>query len=272
MSDFFESDFGDALSLAGRRKRYAAYLADWFADVALALSPKRRALRRQADAAPERRVLIVGVEVPGRPDDIHRVTRALATSRHEVTVSLVPMGDRGKFANIDAAIAAASAPLAHFDWLVVTDDDIAFAPGFLDDYLAIATAADLSLSQPAHRALSFTTFEMTRRNAFSLARETRFVEIGPLTVIRANAFADLVPFPASRYCWGIDLLWSALSQRKGWKMGVVDGAPVGHLRPVGASYDIAAATDEGRAMLSAYGIAYNRVDVIGPGRRVLGLF
>ena len=49
------------------------------------------------------------------------------------------MADRGKFENIDLAIRQAP-PLERFDWLVVTDDDIAFAAGFLDDLLMVAEA------------------------------------------------------------------------------------------------------------------------------------
>ena len=132
-------------------------------------------------------MLIVGVEVPSRKDDIHAVlARLQRRSRHRIETSVVPMADRGKFANIDAAIRAAPAPLATFDWLIATDDDIAFHGPFLDDLIALAEAADLSLAQPAHAIGSHTTYSITRRRPGSLVRRTRFVEIGPLTLVTAG--------------------------------------------------------------------------------------
>jgi hypothetical protein len=68
-------------------------------------------------------------------------------------------------------------------------------------------------------------------------RETRFVEIGPLTAFGRRAAAELLPFPELRYGWGLDLHWAALAAERGWRLGVVDATPVRHeLATVGSAY------------------------------------
>ena len=60
----------------------------------------------------------------------------------------------------------------------------------------------------------------------------------------------LVPFPALRYGWGLDVHWAAVALERGWPIGVVDATPIGHtLRPAGDAYPRAAAEAEARAFL-----------------------
>jgi hypothetical protein len=184
-------------------------------------------------------------------------------------VSIAPMGDRGKFANADVAITAAGAPLDSFDWLIVADDDIAFEPGFLDDFIAASEAAGLSIAQPAHRFDSYANFGLTHRRWGALVRETRFVEIGPLTAFRRDTFADLIPFPTSRWCYGIDVYWASVAEAKGWRMGVVDATPIRHLRPVAKAYDAAGAITEGRELLERFGVSVDPDRILGRGRVAL---
>lgn len=266
MSDFFETHAGNAPALASQSVghwRRRDFLYDW----TVLLGGRMARIRRKARSGPRRRILIVGIEVPSRAADIHETMKRLRhRSRHDVVVSVVPMGPRGKFENIDHAIAAASEPLGAFDWLVVTDDDIAFAKGFLDDLIALAEVADLSVAMPAHAFESHTSYAITKRHRGSLVRETAFVEIGPLTLIRADAFETFVPFPASRWCYGIDVLWGELAERLGLKIGIIDGTPVRHLRPVAAAYDIDEAIEEGRALLRRFNVTRSRDEIFERNR------
>ena len=50
-------------------------------------------------------------------------------------------------------------------------------------------------------------------------RETRFVEIGPVTAFGRAAAAELLPFPELRYGWGLDLHWAAVAAERGWRLG-----------------------------------------------------
>jgi hypothetical protein len=218
-----------------------------------------RILRRETQV---QRVLIAGVEVPSRAGALERIARLLSISSHEVDVSTIAMKPQGKFANVDDALANAPKQISAYDWLVIVDDDVSFHDKFLDRYLALAMAAELDISQPAHRFASYASYEITRRRFGSLVRASHFVEIGPLTVLRATTFAKLLPFPKSRWCWGVDVLWSDIARRQGWRMGIVDAAPVGHMSPVASSYDNDEAVREARAMLEAHGVRLNADEVL----------
>ena len=87
--------------------------------------------------------------------------------------------DRGTFHKINLAVAEYD--IFAFDWLIVTDDDIAFPPDFMDSFPYLATKANLHLCQPAHRFHSFNRFLLTYRGWNSLVRLTNFVESCPIT-------------------------------------------------------------------------------------------
>ncbi|MCW3005838.1 MAG: hypothetical protein JWP17_464, partial [Solirubrobacterales bacterium] len=213
--------------------------------------PARARLKRAARRTPPQRVLALAV---AREDEQHRalfaaLTQDLARSRHHVELATTGPGTRGKFENLDALLDA-HPPTGH-DWLLVLDDDVVLPAGFLDALLAAARRLDLTLAQPAHRLHSHAAWSVTRRHPFATARETAFVEIGPVTLIRADAFSDLLPFPPLRMGWGLDVHWSALARERGWRLGVVDAVPVLHAAaPAGSAYSREAAVAEARAFLT----------------------
>lgn len=269
-SDFFRSHEGTVRALPdSRRERARLHIKDFICNLKTRFSPNLRKIH-DADSGKIYSVLIVGVEVPSRAADIHKtITRLRKSTKHNTTVSIAPMLDRGKFANLDAAIADSPSPLSTFDWLVLTDDDIEFSSRFLDDLIAIAAASDLGLSQPAHAYFSHTTYSITRRRYGSLARRTNFVEIGPLTLVRADLFDALIPSPPSRWCYGIDLLWSVRARQLARRIGIIDGATVRHTRPVAASYNMDEARAEGERLIVAYGVTDNRSDLFGTDEVIL---
>jgi hypothetical protein len=189
-------------------------------------------------------VLVVGIERP--PLALSGELRRSAL--HAVEVVTGPPGDRGKFENLNALLAGRS--LEAVDWLVVADDDVVLPRGFLDRFLALCERYDLRLAQPAHRLASHAAWPVTRRRPASLVRETAFVEIGPVTAFHASTFAALLPFPALRMGWGLDVHWSAVARAHGWPVGVVDATPVLHTIPQAATYPRDAAVAEARAFLA----------------------
>ena len=61
----------------------------------------------------------------------------------------------------------------------------------------------------------------------------------------------LLPFPPLRMGWGLDAHWAALAVTHGWRVGIVDATPIGHVaRPAGDAYSRAEAIDEARAFLA----------------------
>jgi hypothetical protein len=155
----------------------------------------------------------------------------------------------GKFENLNRVIGAAGH--SESDWLLVVDDDVRFPRAFLDRFVAVCEAFRLDLAQPAQTLRSHSAWKVTRRRPASLVRETRFVEIGPVTAFSRRAAAELLPFPELRYGWGLDLHWSALAGQRGWRLGVVDALPVRHESGlVAAGYSRDEAIDEAARFLA----------------------
>ena len=258
-SSFLSGDAGDVTDPWRRAKRSAGEVAYSMLD-AIA-GTRRRAARLAHESRAPRDVLVIGVYRPGSlmPDAL----RALHSDRHDVRIALGStaaadpelrehtIADRlagGKFENLNRLLEA-SAPEP--DWLVVADDDVRLPRAFLDRFVAVCEAFELDLAQPAQTLRSHSAWKVTRRRPGSLVRETRFVEIGPVTAFSRRAAAELTPFPELRYGWGLDLHWAALAGQRGWRLGVVDALPVRHEAGlVAAGYSRDDAIDEAARFLA----------------------
>jgi hypothetical protein len=239
-NDLFSGDAGDVTHPWRRVKRTLGETA--FSAIDLALLTGRR-VDRLAGKQPRRRVLAASVYRPG--SRLAEALPRLASDRHDVTLALgaVKAGEPGlaqhtiaeglgggKFANLNRVLQAAipaSTPF-DFDWVLAVDDDLVLPRRFLDRFVALCERFALDLAQPAQTLRSHSAWRVTRRRPASLVRETRFVEIGPLTAFGRRAAAELLPFPELRYGWGLDLHWAALAEKRGWRLGVVDATPVRH--------------------------------------------
>ncbi len=154
----------------------------------------------------------------------------------------------GKFANLN--LVADKAEPFGADWILIVDDDIGIDHGFLDRLLAVAEAFDFSLAQPALTRASYGWYNVNRRHQ-ALCRQTRFVEIGPVVLLRSVVYGHFAPFPAEGMGWGIDLHWSAVAERLGWRLGVIDAVPVRHeTRRYASAIDLAAARSAAERLLA----------------------
>ncbi|MGH2855391.1 MAG: glycosyltransferase family 2 protein [Solirubrobacteraceae bacterium] len=231
---------------------------------------------------PRRRVLVLGVERPERRELATAIRTELLRSRHDVELHTRPPGNLGKFENLNRLLAAATAngpnvardpqasgdwssavdrgevdrseareAIEQYDWLLVVDDDVVLPRGFLNRLLFLAERFDFQLAQPAHRARSHAAWRVTRRRAGSVARQTPFVEIGPVTAFARTTFPAVLPFPDVRMGWGLDLHWAMLARERGWHCGVLDGVAIRHsAAPAGDAYSREAAIAEARALLA----------------------
>jgi hypothetical protein len=125
-------------------------------------------------------------------------------------------------------VTPAGGPAAGPDWVLVVDDDVRFPRAFVDRFVAVCEVFGLDLAQPAQTLRSHSAWKVTRRRPATLVRQTRFVEIGPVTAFSRRAAAELLPFPELRYGWGLDLHWAAIAGQRGWRLGIVDALPVRH--------------------------------------------
>jgi hypothetical protein len=267
-TDLFSGDAGDVTHPWRRVKRSVGEVAFSAIDLAVLTRPR---LDRLARTQPARRVLVASVYRPGSL--LAEALPRLGSDRHDVTFALgaveaaepslaehtVAEGlGGGKFENLNRVLAAApgrsaadargadasasgaggATPMGlDFDWILAVDDDLRLPPRFLDRFIALCEGFAMDLAQPAQTLRSHSAWRVTRRRPASLVRETRFVEIGPLTAFGRRAAAELLPFPELRYGWGLDLHWAALAAERGWRLGVVDATPVRHeLATVGSAY------------------------------------
>jgi len=243
--DFFESN------LCGRKHFWQRRRVSRIFDALFnrRIESQLAALRRHGAGVPPRRVLLVAVEDPGRVEGLKTITAEFCKSRHHVTVRTQPMGNRGKFENINLALD--NVELSAFDWLVVTDDDVLLPQAFLDNFICVAEMMNLKIAQPAHCCHSYTSFTFNYRKWNSLGRVTRYVEDGPLTAFHRDVLPKVLPFPELRWGWATDLAWSAMAMREGITLGIVDCTPIEHLRAVALNYSSVYAVAEARQYLAA---------------------
>jgi hypothetical protein len=223
-----------------------------------------RVLDRLADAVPRRRLLALCVYRPGS-SQASAIAGELRAARHDVRLVLGSMGEAeagleretvatglagGKFENLNRLLEEAAA--TDYDWLLLVDDDVALPARFADRLLGLCEHFSLRLAQPAQTLASHAAWPVTRRRPGALARETNFVEIGPVTALSADVAEELTPFPELRYGWGLDLHWAALARERGWRLGILDALPVRHeTAGVADAYDHDAAVDEARHFLAS---------------------
>ncbi|HEY7633667.1 MAG TPA: hypothetical protein VH817_23395 [Thermoleophilaceae bacterium] len=252
---------GETGHVAGARRT----LLRTIGDAALDLRARRRmrSLDKLSNSTPRRTVLALSVYRP-HSTQIEPAIGELQTARHELHLALGSTGEAlpglaantvatglsgGKFQNLNRLLETTGAQ--SFDWTLVIDDDVDLPPHFLDRFVALCEHFDLELAQPAQTLMSHAAWRVTRRHAGSLVRETRFVEIGPVTAFASQAMVAFTPFPELRYGWGLDLHWAALAQERGWKLGVVDALPVRHeTAPVATAYRHEDAIEEAQAFLT----------------------
>jgi hypothetical protein len=258
--DFLSGQSGEVTGLRLTTTRKAG---DTVVDLLERARGTARRLDRLAETEPARRVLVLSAYRPGSA--IADAVAALRSDRHRVTLALGATGDAdpavgegtvahglagGKFENLNRVLWS-SPPLEEFDWTIVVDDDVGLPARFLDRFLGLCGRFGLDMAQPAQTLRSHSAWRVTKRRPLSALRETRFVEIGPVTAFRRPAAAELLPFPALRFGWGLDLHWAAVARERGWRLGIADALPVRHAStPVAAAYGHAEAIEEGRRFLA----------------------
>jgi GT2 family glycosyltransferase len=236
--DFLSGESGHVAGKRGVLRR----IADRASDVASAL----RVRQLDEDGAAQR-VLVLAVARPERAATWAAERAELERSGHQIVFrETAGAPGAGKFQNLNALLGGEE-PDA--DWLLVCDDDVVLPAHFLDRFLTAVQRAGFKVAQPAHRLHSHTGWRVTRRKLGATARETTFVEAGPITAFHRDTFGVLVPFPDVKMGWGLDLHWSALAAQHGWRIGVVDATPILHLNPAAENYPRAEAIAEAEAFL-----------------------
>lgn len=249
MDDFLSGESGTV----GGVDRLRRLAADALADAAQVATGQRIRLARAARRSPpSRRVLVLAVQRPEHSRLSEAIAKELKRSRHDVELRTTAPADRGKFENLNMLLGTDRPPVGEaVNWLLVVDDDIELPRGFLDRFLFLAERFSFDLVQPAHAYSSHAAWQVTRRRARSVARETQFVEIGPVTAFGRRTFSTLLPFPDLRMGWGLDVHWAAVAREQGWRCGVIDALAIRHrAAPAASGYSREQALSEARAFLA----------------------
>lgn len=214
-------------------------------------------------------VLILGVYMGDRENLIHHLVSTLGASSYcQTTQRWVAIGSVSKEPNVKAVTVKevheripkftlingllSKADIAAHDYIMVCDDDIKLPADFTDRFIGWQQRCDFALAQPARTWNSYVDHGFVRRSLWSKARETRFVEIGPIFCMNRAMAKLLVPFDqTSAMGWGYDLVWPVIARQHGLKMGIVDDAAIEHsIRPRGALYQTGGEIESMAAMLS----------------------
>lgn len=256
-TDFFSSEIGntwfdkDIISIL--LKRYPTKIApilEKIYDFSLSAQRIAKTIEKECVKLPKKNVLIIGVELPDRYEDMRKIEKQITKTRNNFVFDTIQPFGSGKFEHLNAILKRHD--LSKFDWLIVTDDDVDIPDNFVDHLICVLDHYNFKIGQPAHNFISYTTYTVTRRQFNSIARVTNFVEIGPIFAFHRDVFSELLPFPDVGMGWGLDIHWSFLANKKNWRMGVVDALPIRHLRPVGSGYKAKNALEAAGFFLKEY--------------------
>ena len=194
----------------------------------------------------KRRVLVMGVYLSDHEHLANDVVSMLSQSNHcDVVQRWVGLGDTvasGKLFDVTVFRLPQLVPkfqilqgildnedLSTYDYVLVIDDDVVVPHGFLDGLVGAQESCGFSLAQPARTSESFIDHEIVRQVKGLAARETRFVEIGPVFNVHRSAYAWIFPFDQrSPMGWGYENVWSYRLGEVGLSMGIIDSVPVDH--------------------------------------------
>jgi hypothetical protein len=213
------------------------------------------------------RVLCAGVYLADVENTARHVADVLARSRQvEVEQRWIGLTTRNSKTDLPGTVATVtqSTPkctllnrlldgFQQFDWVLFCDDDIEVAEGFADALIAVAQHLDFALLQPARTQDSYIDHPIVGQFPGLLARQTRFVEIGPVVCLRRDAASLLLPFSdQSSMGWGLDFVWPRIIENAGLRMGIIDAVPVAHrIRKPVAGYNYDSATAEEQRLLAS---------------------
>ena len=222
-----------------------------------------------APARVERSVLVLGIYLADRQNNVADIIATMAGTRSfQVEQRWIAMCGGPPCAAVAAVTAErldeltpkgvvinaqlAAVDLARFDYVVLCDDDVVLPAGFLDSLLALQDRLELRIAQPARTMNSFIDLPIVEQHPGLVARQTLFVEQGPVISVHRTAFDVVFPFDlTSPMGWGLENVWSLRASEAALKMGIIDNVPVDHSmrRPV-ANYSWHEA-DQGRSALFA---------------------
>jgi len=203
-----------------------------------------------------KRVLVLGAYLANKSNNVEDVVSVISkSSRYMVTQRWIALGgepptkqvadvtvgtvlrEKSKFQIMNELLAKEK--LSQYEYVLLTDDDIVLPDGFLDHFISLQAQFGFSIAQPARTSNSHIDHPIVEQQKGVLARQTLFVEIGPVVSFHKSAYELVFPFDlTSPMGWGYENVWAYRLVQRQMKMGIIDAVPVDHsLRKPVAYYD-----------------------------------
>ena len=217
------------------------------------------------------RIAILGIYLSDKPNKVkHLISRLSKSNCYHVEqhwAHLGPENPKGKVAQYVRITQnyyksrmellnnlAGMIDLEHFDYVIITDDDIVIQNNFIDAFLGLQIEFDLALAQPALTKYSWTYHPIVRQKKQTHVRLTNFVEIGPMFSVSQRLIPFIFPFDTiTSMGWGLNYVWPITVKKQGLRMGIIDATPVDHsLRRPGNYYDNRIAFRQMEKLLAKY--------------------
>ena len=204
------------------------------------VDPTPRQLARRSFPGPE--VTAVVVYRDSSPPGLGGTVDAMASAGFDIAAWSL---DGHSHPQLDGLMVGSgpSPRFAHFNRLVLDvtperyvllfDDDVVCHRGDAATFVGLAVWFDFDIAQPAHGRGSYASFPFPRPFPGHVARQTTFVEIGPLLLLSPRARREATPFRDEGMGWGTEVDWY-LADQAGLRLGIIDGVEIRHLRPPGS--------------------------------------
>jgi hypothetical protein len=139
-------------------------------------------------------------------------------------------------------------------WVVLTDDDFLFTKGGLTQTISLMKRAGFSFAQPGQSILGWWTSLFNVARPFSMARDTNYVEQGPLVIADPAFASQILPFPEDGDMgWGIEAQWYRIKEGR-FRIGVIDACRLSHWGQNATSYEAEPEIERMNERLSNSGI------------------
>lgn len=191
-------------------------------------------------------ILVLGVYIANIPNTVSDIVRIFKGSLHHkvrqewvalngsapdnevasVTVKHIT-GRIPKFQIINDLMSTKK--ISSYDYIILCDDDVVLPVNFVDDFIAMQSSFDFAIAQPARTLNSYIDHPIVERHIGVHARQTRFVEIGPVVSFHRSAFELVFPFDlTSPMGWGYENVWAHGAIVRNLRMGIIDAVCVDH--------------------------------------------
>ncbi len=215
---------------------------------------RRRGLTQGAQRT---RVLVVGVYVANRLNNIDAIVETLSqgpsrcravqrwaalggeppTDRVAAATALKVSRDKPRFEILNELVGHEK--LTEFDYVLMCDGDVLLPQRFLDRFLALQSAIGFGIAQPGLTPDSFVNHPIVEQQRGIVARETRYVDIGPVVSFHRTVYPLVFPFDmTSPMGFGYERVWASRLDKHGKTLGIIDAVPVDYaLQESAPEYD-----------------------------------